>query len=285
MPNRNRQRQRTASQTPQDESIFDFFRAHRPEMVPQAPTQPPSPASRAEPVDYGREIAELRRRNEELERRLNETPIPRAATPTPSGVQPKDVRLSLDGLPDPAVDPEKYNSELQTRLNATLEAQRAALLNESSVQSQQQQQAAALWTQFSEMYPDWAADEEKVRFAAESVINAAKAKGLDTEAYITTHASRFCEDVARKLEQTFGPLDSGDETGDDDADGEEGEDDFTAPTPRQPRQKAESDDDDGRTAGIFGGIESGGNPARGKSEKKGDMISDLLVVQKASGFF
>jgi hypothetical protein len=55
----------------------------------------------------------------------------------------------------------------------------------------------------------------------------------------------------------------------------------------EPKRRTRSDDneDEGRTAGIFGGNESGGAPARGKSEAKSDMITDLVQMQRRSGFF
>ena len=45
-------------------------------------------------------------------------------------------------------------------------------------------------------------------------------------------------------------------------------------------------EDDGRTAGIFGGQESGGKPNAGTVAKKpGDMIKDIKDLQRASKFF
>lgn len=287
MARRPTRRQNPVRQPAKPDSIFDHFARHRPEMMPAEPN--PVAAARPQTRDYDRDIAELRRQNEELQRQLNTPAIPRAPAAERRIVEPKDVRFSLEGMPDPITEPEKYAAEMQTRINATFEARQAAHNQSLEAANSQQAQSNALWSQFSEMYPDWAEDQEKVRFAAEAVINAAKAKGLDTEAYITTFSAQFCKDVAGKLEQTFGPLDvEGDEedAGDDDfGDGFE-ENGYEDEIPRSRKAKQDSqEDEDGRTAGIFGGMESGGAPARGKQEKKSDMITDLIEVQRRSGFF
>ena len=281
---------RSAQRQPQrSDSIFDHFARHRPEMLP--PEAPTATSAAPRPRDYGREIADLKRQNEELQRQLSTPAIPRAPTVTKQTVEAKDVRFSMDGLPDPVTEPDKYNQEVERRFNAALEARSLAASQRAEAESASQQQSNALWSQFSELYPDWAEDQEKVRFAAEAVINAAKAKGLDTEAYITTFSSQFCKDVASKLEQTFGPLESDEDDGDEDVDdgfdegfGED-DDGFEDEVPRNRSRKVDPNDDDGRTAGIFGGMESGGRPARGKTEPKGDMITDLIDVQRKSGFF
>jgi len=83
----------------------------------------------------------------------------------------------------------------------------------------------------------------------------------------------FFEDVKTEYEKQFGPVSQGEEA------------EEAAQKPRKKALAADvEDDDEGRTAGTFGGQESGGRPAAGKL-KPGDMIKDLSDLQRKSGYY
>lgn len=246
------------------DSIFDHFAAHRPEYREYGT---PDPATQTRPVDQTAENAELRRQIAELNARLNSSgpAIPRA--PAPERQAPiEPVQFSTEGMPDPSLEPEKYNAELQRRVNATVQTTLHASQQAQQAQHSDAQRAQTLWTQFSTQYPDWAEHQDRVRFAAEAVLSEAKNKGLDTEAYISTFSDTFCADVAKKMESIFGPLEKDDED--------------------EELDETEDTGDAGRTAGLFGGLEAGGKPAPAPGKAPpGDMIKDLQDLQRKSGFF
>lgn len=188
-------------------------------------------------------------------------------------VDPKTLKLDLQGLPDQLEKPEDFQRELQTRINTVIEAREYATTEERRQQEQANVQSTRLWEGFKTAHSDWAAHEDLVGVVAQKVASEAKARGVDTQRYMHQTPELFYADVVKRLNDQYGALLE--------------EQDAPAGERRAPVQrKTDPNEDDGRTGGIFGGQESGGAPAPGQRPKGGsDMIEDLQKVQRAMGIF
>lgn len=167
--------------------------------------------------------------------------------------------IDLKGLPDPIEESEKYGIMLAERIAAHTKAVTEAAQNSMRSEQSQEKQIEELWEGFGKKYSDLAEDQDRVEFAATKVAKEAKAKGMDVSKYMFVTRDQFYADVAKKHEELFGKPSDGDDND----------------TPEEPD----------RTAGIFGGMESGGRPATGKQPPQGDMIKDLQDLQRKGGYF
>lgn len=195
-----------------------------------------------------------------LEARLGSlsAPLPQRTEPTPPAAPGV---LKLDGLPDPTVDPEGYARELQTRM-ADHQRQQVDYNNWQNDQRKKEEgRTAALWQDFAIKYGDYAEDKAKAEFAAQQVAQRAMARNIDVGRYMFEHTDRFLAEVVQVYDQVFG------KPGQD----EDEPDETTRPATR--------------TAGIFGGQESGGKPAGGKQPPQSDMIKELHDVQRKLGLY
>lgn len=229
------------------------------DLPDQKEDKAPEVAAKTEPVDVG----QLMRRLDLLEqdnRSLRDSalrPAPKAETQLPAIPD-----LSLDGMPDPSVDANAYAKELAKRIETRAALQREADKRTSDAEAAKGQRANNLWETFQELHPDIAADPKRVKFIAAEVVNQARTRGLDADAYMA-NPTIFIKDVVEEYNKVFGEEDEAD-----------GEPDI---------------DDNGRTAGVLGGQESGGKPSSGRTDPRTDtrpdMFEDLKVMQKKSGYF
>lgn len=256
MPKVSRKRKAEVTQNDDGGSIFDHFaRQELPgggtggvdkEDVAQKPDVT---------ADLMKQIAEMNARLEAAER-TNIALL--SAAPKQPEPQIKYEDPSDDDLPDPTMDPGGYARAVSARAEKRLEAYMAQQRQEAQQKSTVETSAKDLWTDFSSQYEDYAEDEERVSFAAGQVMKELQSRGIDVARYTTTARDKFFKDVTSRMDKIFG------KPGND-------EDDETPEATR--------------TAGVFGGLESGGKPAKGSQEQPGDMIKDLHDLQRKSGFF
>lgn len=147
-----------------------------------------------------------------------------------------------------------------------------------------------LWADFDQDFPDYAGNRARVEFAAETVLKRAIKRGMDPNRYMFVARDRFLGDVAKEYDNIFG------------APSETEEDEIEeAPRARRGRQarpaarnntrrrsrEEEDDRDAGRTAGLFGGNDSGG-PRPSQRDISGDaagsMLDDIYAMQRKNGF-
>ncbi len=197
---------------------------------------------------------------------LMTTPAP--SNPTPAA--PKKQEVDMDGLPDPITEPDKYAKELNKRIMASvqsnLSAQREAERAAADAAQEERDRADGLWSEFQELYPDLAENQDFVDFAASKVVKKAQSRGRDVTRYIYTTREVFFNDVADEIKKSFGDvLKPSDENEVDDTD----------------------DDDTSRSEGIFSGHPLAASTKQSKKDKEdaGDMLKDLRDLQKESGFF
>ena len=246
---------------PAPTSILDHF------GVGDKPKEPePEPDKKAVDVDaLVARLDRLEQDNQTLQQSnlaLMSTPRqeynpPPAQAPTP-GI--------MEGLPDPVSEPESYGKELERRITDRIDN---ALTQQSGVHDQQQKTSGrieALWGEFAEhpKYKDYAENVDRVEFAATKVAKRAEAKGLNIDKYMFTTSEQFFSDIAVEMDKTFPKAEP-------DAKKKDGD-----------KPKGEEEE---RTGGIFGGLESGGKPAEDAKAEAGDMLEDITELQRKSEYF
>jgi hypothetical protein len=165
--------------------------------------------------------------------------------------------LSFDGLPDPLHDHEGYARALTQRIFEHTRKTQDYEATQRAASQQSNDRYAVLWEDFSEAYPALAEDQERARFAVQAARDRAARRGLDVDRYMFSNPTRWFKDIEKEYNRLVPDA------------GAEGDDDDTT---------------DGRTAGIFGGQESGNRPAT-RAEGPGDLIRELQAEQRKLGLF
>jgi hypothetical protein len=251
----------------------------------QTPDGTAGAAPRGASKQVGPTVEDLQKQVADLAKQLERSNTERLATiaaGTPVFQQQTPLeqpQVDTSGLPDPITDPEGFNKGLNDRISRAVETAQRNVSIEQSNQQSIQQRADALWEDFSEKYP-WLKDKQDlVEFVAGKVAQRAQGKGLDLSRYMFVTPDLFFGDVIKGLGD-LGVTQPSDE----DPDGASGDTPATAQgAPQRPAQGSEPPD---RTAGLFGGQDSGGRPAKGaEQDTPGDMLKDLKDLQRASGYF
>lgn len=193
-------------------------------------------------------------------------------------------------LPDAALDPQGFEAAITKRTEIRQRNHEAKLEAERRRGEHTRDRTESLEAEFADKYPDYVLDKEKLEFATVSVAKAAAKRGVDVERYMFLTPDRFMGDVVAKYDKLFGS--PNDNEGDDDDYDEDyparGRASSRAGNRSKPRRRNRQEDDDmvSRTAGVFGGAESGGRPTKGRDVDTGpDMIDDLHAIQRKTGFF
>lgn len=271
-------------------SIFDHFAEHNPGYDLTESPQPSEPrGKRAEAPSIDVLLARLdalEAQNRELAAAAQRSAlVPMRPAPVPERAAPQaPERLDLAGLPDPMAKPEEYNAELARRVDAFVKLREHASNHARTTEQATTRTAEQLWTEFSAKHPEWASHKELVGVMAEKAARKAQAQGLDTQAYMNSGATLFFKDIINELNASgYSRLV---EPAEDDEEEFDTTPERTAPERKQARPATpfDDDDEDGRTAGIFGGQEGGNRPTPGKP-KAGDMLEDLRSIQARTGFF
>jgi hypothetical protein len=176
---------------------------------------------------------------------------------------PTVKEISTADLPDPVDDPEGYTKELNARIADTLNSHAEVRKFEQTQAATATSQQEALWGAFKEQFPDYADKYDQVQFVAEKLVKEAVAKGLDPQKYMFQNQSGFIADVGSRLQEVFPVAATNDDS--------------------------DSDDDaDTTTAGIPGGLESGGKittKAKAEEDAGTDMMDEIRDFQKAFGAY
>lgn len=198
---------------------------------------------------------------------------------------PVEVNPNTIQLPDPALDPDGYANAVQRRAELAVDNRRNREDRQRKFEDDIDTKVSDLWADFGQEYPDIAKRRVRVDFIATQVVKKATAKGLDINRYMFgAGRDRFMRDVASEYENEFG-----EEPAEDNFEDNSRSSNSEARASRRARTatRNRSEDDEGRSAGVFGGNESGGRPARREvnEENAPSMVDDLQKLQKQSGFF
>jgi hypothetical protein len=176
-------------------------------------------------------------------------------------VQPQAPQIDMKNLPDPTLEPEAYASEVARRTTAYIGAVEQVRSAQAQAAGQQNGRVDQLWEDFGEKYPQYADRADQVEYAATKVAQQAQKRGLDVNKYIFGASSVFMADVAKEMEKVFGKSGVEDD---------------------------EDDEPDNRTAGLFGGNESGGKPVKPEDPRSAfqphSMFGDVQAWQAKTGF-
>lgn len=174
---------------------------------------------------------------------------------------PTVEEVSFEGMPDPIDQPKAYAAELNKRIAAQVDQRVSVGLQRAGSASADSNRAQELFNDFAgrDEYAAIAEDEKKLSFAAASVVERMKARGVDIEKYMYQGRDMFFKDVAQEYEQTFGKT--------------------------KPEADTEEDADTGRAASIFGGQATTRKNKQSQEDKGSDMLADLAEIQLKDGFF
>lgn len=190
------------------------------------------------------------------------------------------AEADFSNLPDPVTDAENYHKEVAKRITVHLKAQgdadRAAQAAQQEAQASRNAQVANLWAEFEEKYPDLAEYKDMAEFAAISVANRQRAKGVDVQRYMFQASEQYIEDVAAEMKKRFGK--ALEVMGKEDAETDTDTDAPAEGTIAAAMVQA-------RTRGITGGIPGSGKAPKAEPEGGDDdsFLKDLQKTQKAMG--
>ena len=192
---------------------------------------------------------------------------PQTAAPAKADLpaMPEKPKLSLSGMPDSVTKPEEYQAELERRMETHFEKMDAY---KRQLEAREDATAAAatpkddvdpsaLWTAYQEDYADYAKHEARVRTAASMAIEQMQKRGRDAQALMKRSPDLFFKEVNKVYDKEFGAPEPSGEAG-----GGKGSE--------------EDDDETQRTAGLFGGQESGGRAQKGKKDEPASKFTDEL---------
>lgn len=197
--------------------------------------------------------------------------------------EPAEVNPNTIQLPDPALDPDGYANAVQRRVELATENRRQREDRQRKFENDIDTKVSDLWADFGAAYSDIADDKERVDYIASKVVKKAVSKGIDINRYMFGPGrDRFMKDVAKEYTNIFGEPET------DENDYEDNRNYKARDLPRRrSANRSRQENDEGRSAGIFGGNESGGRPNRREvnEDNSPSMIDDLQAIQKKAGFF
>lgn len=265
-----RPRGRPRNPEPKEESMDEF-------MQRRAGVEP-----KGSKADQATTIAELQAQLGAMNKRMEQQDRENMALLAPAVsvvVPPKEPQLNMDGLPDPIVNPKEYGQELAKRQTAYF----TEMQNYNAAKNAPPPGAGdvnVLWEDFKSQHGEYLENEDGLEFAITKVLKKAKAKGIDIDKYRFQFSDRFFKDITETYDGLFGK--PGEQEDVDDV-----EDRRTPARKAQP--EPDEDSDEGRTSGIFGGIDSSGTGKRGSPEVNpyapSGMVKDIQDMQRKSGYF
>lgn len=270
-PNPRPRRQRPQAEVIPD-SIFDALNQHK--LAPDGETPANKQATGPTIEDLQRQLAQMNERVEAAER--IQTVI---TTPATIAAPPKEPAFNLDNLPDPMADPAAYTKELASRQTAYTKQMHEFYQEQNTAAAKTQGTYQQLWSDFATQYGEYADDQEGVEFATQKVRNTLIKRGVDVDKYMFSQPDKFFKEITKTYDARFGQP-------------EEGE--SLEPEPMQRRRAApqrealDRNADDvqpNRTAGIFGGIDSGSGGRTPAAAPPGDMMKDLREIQRKTGYY
>ena len=209
-------------------------------------------------------VKDLLARIDGMQRDLEETRRVNMAlsTAAPVSTAAPSKKVEIKDLPDPVANPEQFNAALNTQINSLVDSRVGEKAGEDAAERDRKEQANALWTDFATTYEDYAADEDRIEFVTSKVLEDARRRNLDTQRYVTANRDQFMRDVTKKYDKIFGK-----------------------PGEEKPDPEDTTNEDNGRAASIFGGLESGGRPAGKREPGQTDLIEDMKAIQLKTGFY
>jgi hypothetical protein len=213
--------------------------------------------------DYSAQLAELTanmKRMEERNATLERTNMALMGQPQVQQPQFGPTEVDTKGLPDPVTDAEGYARELMNRANTALNNRQAIAKYNQDQQQTIQERVNGIWERFASEHKGYADKQELVEFAASKAMAAAKAQGMDPNKYMFSATPTFFNDVVKNL-KSMGINE---------------------------QEEEQEDEPVTRTAGIAGGLESGGAMSKGKDpdeQRIPTLMEELRGWKEKTGFY
>jgi hypothetical protein len=230
-------------------------------------------------------LAKLNALQEQLD--AQERDFARSSSMRPTHQEPvvqlgEEPKLDLTNLPDPVTHATEYAQAILQRGRDYDKRQSAYEQRKTQANTPQQMgDPEALYGDFTEQFPEYAAEDTRMRFVTAEVTGKLAKRGIDVQRYMYTRPEAFFSDLTKEYDKTFGsPRED---------DGSEAHVQVEEVAPRRQRKartQVEDEGDDGRTAGIVSQTERG--PATQQQARLGKpdgMIDELQQIQRKSGYF
>ena len=285
MAKQSRRSRARRNEEPARDDIFTHFETSAPEYRGREAAEDTGGSKEPTVAELMAQIARLQGQVEVLTDRPEPAPV---AAPAQTQQRPRaqDIAFSTDGLPDPLHDRAAYDQALAERIQTFVRANNEVVRSEVEGRVQQTTSAERMRREFFGAHPEWAEHDKIVGMVAAEV---AEEWSPQAATMIQAKPKRYYKEVAKRLTAQYGALvaDRDDEDDDDDTPYRAEPRRTERERPRGVRNHGDDGDDDGRTAGMFSGMEGGGRPTEGRRAKAegGDMIAELHAEQRKSGFF
>lgn len=175
--------------------------------------------------------------------------------------QPQDPALDFSGLPDPYGDPDGYKRGVEERTRNFVQ-QSVQHATRPRQPAQQGVDPAALWEDFTEEFPEYADQQDRIEFVATKVVQKLQRKGVDAQRYVRAASDEFFQEVDKEYKKVFGKKAKRREDADDDEAEERTETLFSGSRKPFARRKSRDDEDD----------------------DPGDMLKEIFEIQRKTGF-
>lgn len=269
-------RQKTEDERVDEMTIFDHF-DKTPDQEKQAAKTATAPTSEEL-------LAKLNAMQERLD--VQEREAARASSmrqPEPQrqvdfGEAPK---LDLTNLPDPVTHATEYAQAILQRGRDYDKQSRDFETRKTQASTPQSLgDPDALYTDFTDQFPEYAEQDGKMRFITGEVSARLAKRGVDVQRYMYTRPEAFFSDLIKEYDKTFGsPLEN--------EDGEAHVRVEEVRPQRQRRAKTEDADegDEGRTQIVSQTERGPARQAQARDGKPDGMIGELQAIQLKSGYF
>jgi hypothetical protein len=224
-------------------------------------------------------------------------------------IQPHNMEIKTDALPDPIANPKEYAAELTKQLRgqvgAVLASEQAARAEEAKANQAQAARAAtleAMWGKLVKEHPEFESIRDIVEAQAQKVVKDGVAMGGTLETIVFDDPDQFVKDVTERVVKRAGEL--GLALGEPEAaspksvstePADEADADAQSPFPTtlgEPDAGAASAGNalaakqkpTARTA-LQGGDFGAPAPTRPAADKPSDLVSDLRQIQSAMGLY
>lgn len=243
-----------------------------PNKMPEPPVSDEGDDNKPEPVsreEFDRVRADLAKANEQNAELLRSA-LQGQRAPVAKPVEPAlpDLKINLDGLPDPAEDKDGFLKGFAQRLGPLVTAAQANAAKLAVASAGAAINADNLidkaWDMLKDKYPELSKHEDIVETAVRGYTASLQAKNIDPSSYLATNMEQFVKDIATSGQKIIDRIK-----------GLEGEDEESA------------QEDEGRALEIPGGGTQGTRRNVGKTthDRPAKFTDELKSVQKELGIF
>lgn len=196
--------------------------------------------------------------------------------------------LSLDDLPDPIRESDKFKKDLAARTQKFTEA---AVLATAQTISQKQGQnqdynskIEDVWNQFNAKYKDFAEQDDIIQVQTQKLLKEAENRGVDMDTYVFGNTEKFIDELGGRVQKRLESLGWKAKAAD-------GETDLSESAEPAKGLETNADREDAGRTSVFQGGDFGtlGGVSKGKAKKDesltGGLVDELKASQRRMGIY